>query len=722
MPGIIHAKRASGDLIQARGNPIELESTEEVMQYMPGGVNEICAHKNGKPTELVVEVTPQTARVLQASLVAHRGESRHQPYFDFNHEEREASGHPTEFFWSETPEPGVYARVRWTGSGIQAVNGRTYRAFSPNFFADRSSPARVIGSPFCMGSLVNDPAFRRIRPFRARRASTDPQPHMNKTKKLMALLAAIHGLQGDIATLQAKGEASAADTIKAKRADLEAKLQESEALQAEIDADGSTRTTTLDKIAAASGSTEEGLEVRISDATGALTAKDSEISALRAEKERLEGEVQATRKREADAAVQAAVARGVIPAQNTAEQNEWRAAIAANPAMATRLAAINASAGLVQAGRMVAGDSHGRGTQVEVVQGDVIAALEAYGKAENSHIAAELWRSDLRPRVEKGNDLVEAVRAIGRKIRSGIIQADNSLGTLSGVLVVQRSLDFLKLTFPVLTRISTDFSDKQAKLNQTINTRLRTALTAKTFVVANGYEDTDAGTTDVGVVIDKHKYIQVKFGVEELASTMRGLFDEQEEPMHYALGSAMVDDLYALTTHANYGNKTTAAQADFKRTTVVSMGIALSKRKVPAFGRTVLLNSDYYGQLCADDTIVALAAQQDRSIITVGQLPDVHGFRVIEAPNLPTTANLTGFAFRPDAWAMASRVPADYTEALQGLPATGRVQYVTNPDTGITVMLVQYVDHKAGVARGRLAIMYGVAKAQTDSAQRLVSA
>jgi hypothetical protein len=50
------------------------------------------------------------------------------------------------------------------------------------------------------------------------------------------------------------------------------------------------------------------------------------------------------------------------------------------------------------------------------------------------------------------------------------------------------------------------------------------------------------------------------------------------------------------------------------------------------------------------------------------------------------------------------------------------VQMVTNPDTGITVMLVQWVDHQLGASRGRIAIMFGAAKGQVDAGQRLVSA
>ena len=701
--------RSPGQLVEARGLAVALPALKDLIQYMPAGVNNIHATKAGKPTELDVLVDARSADVLQRALQAHLQSDRHRPYFDFDHAGGRASARPTEFFWSESPEPGVYARVQWTKSGAAAVEGGDYGAFSPSFFVDDQTPARVVGAPFDMGGLVNDPAFRRIKPVAAKRAANPDT--MNKTKQLAALIRTLSTLQTEIAALRAKEDDPAAQSQADEKLKLvEAKHAEFERITDELRAEEE-------------GAVAGEATLTINDASGAIRAKDSELEALRQDKARLEGEVKATRQREATAAVKTAVERGVLPAQDKAEQEHWRKLIEENPLMAERLLKLPANR-LIQAGRVVLPD--GAASSIEVVEGDVINALEAYGKAPTAAARAALWRADLRGRVEKGNDLVEAVNTINRRVRSGhygsVVHADNSLGTLSGTLVVQRSLDFLKYEYPVLTRISSNYSDANAKKGQTIETRLRTGLTARDYVAADGYVDSDATTTDVPVLIDKHKYIQVKFGVEELASTMRGLFAEQEEPMHYALGSALVDDLYALTTNANYGNKTTAALVDFKRTTIVAMGTALSKRKVPKFGRTLLINSDYYGQLAGDDTILALAAQQDRSIITGNKLPPIHGFEIFEAGSLPTTANLTGFGFRPDAWAMATRVPADYTEALAGLPATGLVQVVTNPDTGISVMLVQYVDHKMGVARGRIALMYGVAKAQTDSAQRLVSA
>ena len=229
--------------------------------------------------------------------------------------------------------------------------------------------------------------------------------------------------------------------------------------------------------------------------------------------------------------------------------------------------------------------------------------------------------------------------------------------------------------------------------------------------------------TDVSVTLNKRQGVPVTFNSETLSSTARRLFEEIAPAQAYALAKSMVDALYALITSGNYSNATTAALNAFARSSVIDVGTALNKRGVPmgSANRTLLLSSDYFGALAKDSAIVTLSAYQRPEIITAGMLPDVHGFGVVDAPNLPTTGNLTGFGFTPDALALAVRVPNDYTSALPGA-SNGSVSTVTNPDAGMSVQMVQYVDHNLGQAKWRLAFMFGVAKGQVASGQRLVSA
>ena len=200
------------------------------------------------------------------------------------------------------------------------------------------------------------------------------------------------------------------------------------------------------------------------------------------------------------------------------------------------------------------------------------------------------------------------------------------------------------------------------------------------------------------------------------------LFGEQEEGLHYALGKSLVDALYSLLVVANFPAKTTQALVGFGRATVVNMARDLSKRGVPTTHRTLLLYSDYFAGLASDSALVSLAAYQRPELITGYQLPNVAGFDIFEAVNLPSIGNLAGFGFTPDALVMVTRLPNDYTTVFPGATGGGVTSVVTNHDTGLSVMLVQYLNHQLGQAVMRVAFMFGVAAGQAASGQTLVSA
>lgn len=169
------------------------------IQYMPPGRHTIRAHRAGKPVTVSVFVDANTAATLQQFLAAHlaaAAEGRDdRPFLDFNHEDREAAAWPTEFFWAgdDPLTGGVRARVEWSDAGRRAVEGRTFRRFSPTFVPD--AEGRVIGSEINMGGLVNRAAFKRIAAlFASTSASPEPvervdtTPAANRMQTLVAKL------------------------------------------------------------------------------------------------------------------------------------------------------------------------------------------------------------------------------------------------------------------------------------------------------------------------------------------------------------------------------------------------------------------------------------------------------------------------------------------------------------------------------------------------------
>jgi len=253
--------------------------------------------------------------------------------------------------------------------------------------------------------------------------------------------------------------------------------------------------------------------------------------------------------------------------------------------------------------------------------------------------------------------------------------------------------------------------------------------TPGTYSTSVGYAATtvppvDQAATDAYVTINAHKFVQAQFTANDLSGTARRLFDEFAPASAYALAKDLVDALYALILIGTYTSTAVKSDlADFGRSVVIDAGTALQLNGVPmgAQNRTLLLYSTYFGQLAKDNAIVTLAAFQDRNIIEAGVLPNVHGFFVIDAPNLPTTANLCGFAFSKSALLLATRLPNDYATILPGA-SFGSVQTVINPDTGAACVQTTYVDHNYGFANFRLAWMYGVRAGQPKAGQLLTSA
>lgn len=350
-------------------------------------------------------------------------------------------------------------------------------------------------------------------------------------------------------------------------------------------------------------------------------------------------------------------------------------------------------------------------SSVSITRENNIAVLNAFGAEKDPKKRAAIYAKEIRPRLREGDDMP--------------ILAANDAGTLSGTLVTQRTLELLKLIFPDLFRHTTDFSDAPGHYGQVITTRIIGVPSVKTYNTTTGYAQSDVTDTDVSITLDSHKYVQITFDANTLSGTVRQLFDEHAPAAAYALAKDMVDSLYAKILAANFTTTpVTQSVATFTRSDVIDLGTKLTLNGAPMGprNRSLLLYSTYFGQLAKDSGIITLSAFRRPEIIEEAQLPDVHGFSVIDAPNLPgNSENLVGFAHSRSALAIATRLPNDYSAVLPGA-SHGKVITVTDPDLGLSVMQVQYVNHDLGFAIQRIALMYGVANAQDKAGVRLISA
>ena len=158
----------------------------------------------------------------------------------------------------------------------------------------------------------------------------------------------------------------------------------------------------------------------------------------------------------------------------------------------------------------------------------------------------------------------------------------NSLGTLSPDVITLDCLDFLKKRFPILTNISTDFSNEPVRLNTHIISRVVTPPAVQSYSQANGYASTTGVTTDVSVAINQFRHVTLSFYDDELSSTPRNLVQEQVEAAAYSLGKDAVDQLLAIASTTNFTHNVVTA-ANFARTTLTAARATLRKARFWAF-------------------------------------------------------------------------------------------------------------------------------------------
>ena len=207
------------------------------IQWMPAGEHKITASKNGEPAELTVQVSEEIVVALNKSLEEIKAQG-FEAYFDFNHDDKEASGWVQSFFWGgEDPKTGgIRAKVVWTEDGAKAMKGESYKRFSPSFLTD--AKGRVIGTTPNAGGLVNRPAFREIAAVMAAKEITNSdlrfvsasempeearcKPNKNKImsedekKKMDQLEAENKELKDTVESLKAKYKAMEDDNEKMK--------------------------------------------------------------------------------------------------------------------------------------------------------------------------------------------------------------------------------------------------------------------------------------------------------------------------------------------------------------------------------------------------------------------------------------------------------------------------------------------------------------------------
>lgn len=300
----------------------------------------------------------------------------------------------------------------------------------------------------------------------------------------------------------------------------------------------------------------------------------------------------------------------------------------------------------------------------------------------------------------------------------------NSLGTLTSSLIIQRALELVFTKRPVLNSISLGLQDldgevRATKLGQSVITRIKSIPTVSTFATAT---PNDITTTDVSVTLNTEKQVYAKFTRAETQGTARNLIDDAAEPIAVALSNAFIDAIAGLWLIGNFTTTAiTVASGWTYANTLLAMRNAFAVRGVPDANRFFAMLPSVYGALLADTTVVAaLNNPSNGDAIRTGKLPQVASFGLDEYAALPTTANKVGFAGTPDSTVFALRPHQDPT-TISGIPFSGNFGIVTEPRTGLSVDVTEWIDQQTLDINIRIGWMYGIAVGNANNGQLLIT-
>lgn len=296
----------------------------------------------------------------------------------------------------------------------------------------------------------------------------------------------------------------------------------------------------------------------------------------------------------------------------------------------------------------------------------------------------------------------------------------NTLGTLApSSVIVQEALDLVFTERPMLSEISLDLSSGVVlKQGQAVVSRIFSVPTVGNF----GDAATERADTDVSVTISNFKQVKHTFTPAEYNQTDRQLVRESALPIAVAIANHLVDAIAGLWTTANFTNETVQPNG-WNYEHLVAVRKVLMTRGLPEGApRFYCGNADVYSALLQDPMIVAaLNNGQNGGAIASGTLPRVAGFGLSEYPACPTTNNLIGFAGTKDSAVLAARLPSDPRALLPGVPFAGTFIPITNPRTGFSVILNEYIDQDTLNVTTRVLFCYGAAKGNASNGQRIVS-
>lgn len=296
----------------------------------------------------------------------------------------------------------------------------------------------------------------------------------------------------------------------------------------------------------------------------------------------------------------------------------------------------------------------------------------------------------------------------------------NTLTTLTNTIITDKVLEGFTNALTAIRVFATDLSSAVLGQRGDSVKVLYVPSTSTAADFAGTYSKQDSTAVGKSVSIDKHKFVDYNLTDKELVDKPQLSLESFGYQKGQDLALAVWLDIMSAITNANYGAAAhTGLAANFDSDDVIDLGQACTAAKWRKFGRNLILDDAFYGNLLKDTAIKNASAYGGSEGIRKGMIPSLGSFDgIYEAPALPANGeNLGGFAVLPDALLVAMRYLAP-----QSGHAYSAARPLTDPDTGMTLGVREWYDNDTGTSRVVIEANYGYAVGNAEGIKRIVTA
>lgn len=266
------------------------------------------------------------------------------------------------------------------------------------------------------------------------------------------------------------------------------------------------------------------------------------------------------------------------------------------------------------------------------------------------------------------------------------------------------------------TNFSSEFIEKKEKVEVPY---YPLAAEAKDFTHATGYEDENSEVDAKELAINKHKYVIWNLTDTEMANSPVIELERFGMQKGFSLAKKVLQDVFSIVLAANFGAPAfTGSASGFDSDDVIDIEGACNTADMPEEMRSLIVSNAYNTALLKDGSIKNALNFGNNQAITTGKVPNILGFDYYRSNLIPGNGeNLVGMAVYPSAILIAMRVLAPHKSNKYSI-----VDVVTDPETGITIQILEWYDETHRVVKRVMECNYGYAVGESAALKRLVSA